>query len=1026
MVGVFSDCSVEYVSVIIGTMQHGSIFVPIDIPMSREKQRRTIQENGIEILFVSNSCINIFWDNYGEIFSECKTLKIVYEITISGIEIIMEKTLLRGEKSHQLSLLEDIIENKKLSLAYLMTTSGSTGTPKGILVEHASAISNISDIILKCYLGRNTVSFMASPPGFDPSIIQLFASLAVGGSVLVLPHSLRTNLSLAWRFIAQEKVNFLHCTPTFFSGVGSPAGQQWFWSQVQQRISFNSVLPLNNKNENNDNCKGNENINRAEPELCSLSLVICLGGESFPRRCEWAQWFLTENDFSRFLSSITDQQTAGILYHSPVRLFNIYGLTELSIWATLARITQVEILNNFFPLGEPLSDTAVAVQTHLPTLNLPLPEQLTPTLLSTSTLHLGDLFVGSFTRCCYVLTHQNNSANSVVIPNKSSFQPLPLMYNTGDIVQIHTNNHDNISCVNNNNNNNNSNKNNKLVLTFVGRKKNLIKVHGQSFHGEEIERFVRDSFLQVRATGKETVVCTHAKVKWVDEQLWLLLHLNFSSSVNGVMSVVDDREIYTRWEDELVHHLNQQCSLHLPPHMHPSRLLLCLNQSVNQHATNLRSDSTLVAPVEAAAVVVVGSTDKTIFSPALITNTIHTEVAQLLAIWQSVVEDISSTTSTSNTSTSSSNNNNNNKEEEVMLSGLQLQLLVARYVTHYPHYVSHFVWQLMLCALNQSAFMITRMFPLSPPPPSRSHQHEGVAPVDTTLPPNWQTMSSLVLGLDSLQVVRVAVRLLECYVWPWEGRSHVRAALQREYVHVILHGTLQEIVDWILHLISSFQDRNVSFTAVTSPPMKKVKIDYSNTTNPKNNNNNKESSHSLLPLIPINVTKVVFETVGWLGFSNRGGGHVHLRDVHNVKSHVTHPEAAWEAVVDWWLPMGQCVDAPPLLLFRQIALDNYAEAEGHVPGVPYTWWVIVGSHSKMIGCVDCQRGELIWKTQTCDRVEAGAAINTSLECVYVGDYSGYLYQLSLQSGKILRTCQLGTHPIKATPLYEETSNVIWV
>lgn len=45
-----------------------------------------------------------------------------------------------------------------------------------------------------------------------------------------------------------------------------------------------------------------------------------------------------------------------------MRLFNIYGTTENSVWATIHEVTKVELMNKKqIPLGVPLKDTRIAV-----------------------------------------------------------------------------------------------------------------------------------------------------------------------------------------------------------------------------------------------------------------------------------------------------------------------------------------------------------------------------------------------------------------------------------------------------------------------------------------------------------------------------------------------------------------------------------------------------------------------------------------------------------------------------------------
>jgi acyl-CoA synthetase len=96
----------------------------------------------------------------------------------------------------------------------------------------------------------------------------------------------------------------------------------------------------------------------------SLRHVI-LGGEQFPPVSELRQWLV------RHTSNV--QLTVKHLYQgsantSNLQIFNIYGITEVSVWATLERVNVPRLLTRKSeqyvpPLGPPMRDTHLAVRT---------------------------------------------------------------------------------------------------------------------------------------------------------------------------------------------------------------------------------------------------------------------------------------------------------------------------------------------------------------------------------------------------------------------------------------------------------------------------------------------------------------------------------------------------------------------------------------------------------------------------------------------------------------------------------------
>ncbi len=98
-------------------------------------------------------------------------------------------------------------------LAYVIYTSGSTGRPKGVAVAHVST----------CHLIRWHAAAMPVPPGarvlqnaplsFDVSVQELFATLADGGTLVLIDEALRRDPPALRRFLAEQRIARLFLTP---------------------------------------------------------------------------------------------------------------------------------------------------------------------------------------------------------------------------------------------------------------------------------------------------------------------------------------------------------------------------------------------------------------------------------------------------------------------------------------------------------------------------------------------------------------------------------------------------------------------------------------------------------------------------------------------------------------------------------------------------------------------------------------------------------------------------------------------
>lgn len=194
------------------------------------------------------------------------------------------------------------------SLAYIVPTSGTTGTPKCVYVPLGAILPNIHDLGRLFNVTSEDRIFCAAPLTFDPSVIDLFLTLRVGaGLVMVSPKTLRTPRVLL-KVLVETKVTILQATPTLFLSLGRSSLRENLLSQGSQLR------------------------------------VVALGGEVFPK-------------LSILRECVGDGCTA--------RIFNLYGLTEVSCWASVweyvAHGADASPVVDQTPIGNPLSCTEIKV-----------------------------------------------------------------------------------------------------------------------------------------------------------------------------------------------------------------------------------------------------------------------------------------------------------------------------------------------------------------------------------------------------------------------------------------------------------------------------------------------------------------------------------------------------------------------------------------------------------------------------------------------------------------------------------------
>ncbi|MBG0816414.1 non-ribosomal peptide synthetase [Planomonospora sp. ID82291] len=92
--------------------------------------------------------------------------------------------------------------------AYVLYTSGSTGRPKGVVVSHAAAVAFVG--MAGAFFGLDaacrSIGFAAL--GFDVSVLDVFAPLARGGSVMFVPDEDRVDPVRLQRFLEAHEVSW--------------------------------------------------------------------------------------------------------------------------------------------------------------------------------------------------------------------------------------------------------------------------------------------------------------------------------------------------------------------------------------------------------------------------------------------------------------------------------------------------------------------------------------------------------------------------------------------------------------------------------------------------------------------------------------------------------------------------------------------------------------------------------------------------------------------------------------------------
>jgi amino acid adenylation domain-containing protein len=298
------------------------------------------------------------------------------------------------------------------NLAYVIYTSGSTGRPKGVQVRHGSVVSLLEATRPTFGFGERDVWTLFHSYAFDFSVWEIWGCLLSGGRLVVAPLGVTQSPEEFYDLVRREGVTILNLTP----------------SALRQLTAVRGGLA-------------------AGVERLALRLIVC-GGEALPR------------------------ELAPQLSAWGVAVWNFYGPTEGTVWATANRVEDARAGEASTSIGRPLANTRVYI----------LDERLRPSPVGAA----GQLHVGGFGLARGYLNRPELTAEKF-IPDPFSDEPGARLYRTGDLARYMADGR----------------------IEFLGRMDHQVKLRGFRIELGEIEAVlgqypsVREAVVLVREEGHD-------------------------------------------------------------------------------------------------------------------------------------------------------------------------------------------------------------------------------------------------------------------------------------------------------------------------------------------------------------------------------------------------------------------------------------------------------------------------------------------------------------------------------------------
>ena len=191
--------SPEIIIGILGVVKAGGAYLPIDPTYPQDRFNYILEDTGVEIILSH------------------RHLSIGNKLDLPADKVIPIDLSENLYLSESIAGLQQFSDSK--NLAYIIYTSGTTGRPKGVMIEHASLINLMTDILLKYKFLQPERATLFSNYVFDASVEQIFVTLFSGSTLFILDDKTISDAESFVNYIIENQITHLDGTPSFFSTI---------------------------------------------------------------------------------------------------------------------------------------------------------------------------------------------------------------------------------------------------------------------------------------------------------------------------------------------------------------------------------------------------------------------------------------------------------------------------------------------------------------------------------------------------------------------------------------------------------------------------------------------------------------------------------------------------------------------------------------------------------------------------------------------------------------------------------------
>jgi mycobactin phenyloxazoline synthetase len=185
-VAVMGPKNVEQIPALLGILAAGGVYLPIGVDQPHDRAARIFATGAVRAALVCGE---------GAVAAPIPTLTVTEALKVSGDRVARPPSSVLAE------------------LAYVLFTSGSTGEPKGVEMTHDAAMNTVEFLTRHFQLGATDRCLALSTLECDMSVLDIFATLRAGGSIVVVDEAQRRDPDAWARLIETHEVTVLNFLP---------------------------------------------------------------------------------------------------------------------------------------------------------------------------------------------------------------------------------------------------------------------------------------------------------------------------------------------------------------------------------------------------------------------------------------------------------------------------------------------------------------------------------------------------------------------------------------------------------------------------------------------------------------------------------------------------------------------------------------------------------------------------------------------------------------------------------------------